>query len=162
MAAKDRHGLASGLLEVMWTHAQPEAVAVYVRDPVKGVYTVLSSRGFDPHKIQDLTSGQGAAGRCAATGKPVVNEAFPLEERSRLATPNTSAGLGQMAFPVRAGAEVLGVLEIIGGKTGADDDMLGLIADTAALALSRLQEQERATKLAQQAERLLSERDAFD
>lgn len=162
LAADDRHGLASGLLDVVWSHGKPAAVAVYVRDPATRAYTVLASRGMDPDRVHDLTSGQGAAGRCAATGQSVVNATLSDEEARRLAASAKRSGLAQVTLPMKNGAEVLGVLEVIGEGVDPGDTILGLAADAAALALSLLNEQTRAAKLAEQAERLLTERDGGD
>jgi GAF domain-containing protein len=117
------------------------SVALLTEDESELVFTTVVGAGSDTVAGMRLPSGQGIAGWVAMSGQPLV--VSDLQRDPRWAGAASDVGYTPQAIlaaPVATSERLLGVLEILDRsedrpEAAADLELLGLVADQAALAL---------------------------
>jgi GAF domain-containing protein len=117
------------------------SVALLTDDDSELVFTTVVGAGSDAVQGLRLPSGQGIAGWVAMSGQPLV--VSDLQRDPRWAGSAPSAGYTPtsiLAAPVATSERLLGVIEILDRsedrpEAAADLELLGVVADQAALAL---------------------------
>ena len=121
--------------------AQACSLALLTDDDSELVFTTVVGAGSDAVRGLRLPSGQGIAGWVAMSGQPLV--VSDLQRDPRWAGSATTTGYTPtsiLAAPVATSERLLGVIEILDRsedrpEAAADLELLGVVADQAALAL---------------------------
>lgn len=117
------------------------SLALLTDDDAELVFTTVVGAGSDAVRGLRLPSGQGIAGWVAMSGQPLV--VSDLQRDPRWAGTTAAAGYTPtsiLAAPVATSERLLGVIEILDRsedrpEAAADLELLGVVADQAALAL---------------------------
>jgi PAS domain S-box-containing protein len=119
---------------------------------------LVSQRGYPKQLSLDmpLDGEKGITVKAARTGKPILVSDIKKEEAYILGKPNM---LSELAVPMKARNEVLGVLNVESERLAAFDEddkkLLEILASHAAIAISNLRRQEQAKRLARKLEYLM-------
>jgi GAF domain-containing protein len=85
--------------------------AILLRNPKDGTLSIVASRGYDPDVVKTFRagSGQGVTGTVLATGEPQLVAETVGDPRYIQGVPEAES---EMAVPLHAGSEVIGVLDM--------------------------------------------------
>ena len=117
------------------------SLALLTEDDAELVFTTVVGAGSDAVRGLRLPSGQGIAGWVAMSGQPLVVTDLQRDPRwAGSATPAGYTPTSILAAPVATSERLLGVIEILDRsedrpEAAADLELLGVVADQAALAL---------------------------
>jgi len=122
--------------------AQACSVALLTEDDAELVFTTVVGAGAESTRGLRLPSGQGIAGWVAMSGQPLVVTDLERDPRwvGSAIPPTAYTPRSILAAPVATSERLLGVLEILDRsedrpEASADLELLGVVADQAALAL---------------------------
>ncbi|RMG98709.1 MAG: GAF domain-containing protein [Chloroflexi bacterium] len=132
-------------------------VGIFVRDPISGDAVLEAAMGAGTETLRPgeyrIPPGEGLIGKAIATGQTqIIND---TRENPEFVSPQKHVVLSELVLPVKAGSQILGVINIDSDRTGAfgQDDLalLSLIADQLAVALGKArlfsETQQRASEL---------------
>jgi GAF domain-containing protein len=132
--ALDRPSVLSSVQEIVTNLIGSEEMAIFETDPAQGRLTLLASTGIEPGPYQEISVGDGAIGRAAATGERVVrHEGGSLTEDGDAAL--------TACIPLKVAGRIVGVLAVFrllphkGSLDAIDIDLFDVLAAHAASAL---------------------------
>ena len=132
--ALDRPSVLSSVQEIVTNLIGSEEMAIFETDPARGRLTLLASIGIEPGPYQEISVGDGAIGRAAATGERVIrNEGGSLTEDGDAAL--------TACIPLKVAGRIVGVLAVFrllphkGALDAIDIDLFDVLAAHAASAL---------------------------
>jgi len=132
--ALDRPSVLSSVQEIVTNLIGSEEMAIFETDPARGRLTLLASIGIEPGPYQEISVGDGAIGRAAATGERVIrNEGGSLTEDGDAAL--------TACIPLKVAGRIVGVLAVFrllphkGSLDAIDMDLFDVLAAHAASAL---------------------------
>ena len=132
--ALDRPSVLSSVQEIVTNLIGSEEMAIFETDPARGRLTLLASIGIEPGPYQEISVGDGAIGRAAATGERVIrNEGGSLTEDGDAAL--------TACIPLKVAGRIVGVLAVFrllphkGSLDAIDIDLFDVLAAHAASAL---------------------------
>jgi GAF domain-containing protein len=132
--ALDRPTVLSSVQEIVTNLIGSEEMAIFETDAAQGRLTLLASMGIEPGPYQEVTIGEGAIGRAAATGERLIRQ-----EGGSL-TEDGDAAL-TACIPLNVAGRVVGVLAVFrllphkGSLDAIDIDLFDVLAAHAASAL---------------------------
>ena len=132
--ALDRPTVLSSVQEIVTNLIGSEEMAIFETDAAHGRLTLLASMGIEPGPYQEVTIGEGAIGRAAATGERLIRQ-----EGGSL-TEDGDAAL-TACIPLNVAGRVVGVLAVFrllphkGRLDAIDIDLFDVLAAHAASAL---------------------------
>jgi GAF domain-containing protein len=132
--ALDRPSVLSSVQEIVTNLIGSEELAIFEIDPAHGRLTLLASTGIEPGPYQEVSIGDGAIGRAAATGERLIRQ-----EGGSL-TEDGDASL-TACIPLKVAGRVVGVLAVFrllphkGRLDAIDIDLFDVLAAHAASAL---------------------------
>jgi len=132
--ALDRPTVLSSVQEIVTNLIGSEEMAIFETDAAHGRLTLLASMGIEPVLYQEVTLGEGAIGRAAATGERLIRQ-----EGGSL-TEDGDAAL-TACIPLNVVGRVVGVLAVFrllphkGSLDAVDIDLFDVLAAHAASAL---------------------------
>ena len=132
--ALDRPSVLSSVQEIVTNLIGSEEMAIFETDAGHGRLTLLASLGIEPGSYQEISMGEGAIGRAAATGERLIRQ-----EGGSL-TEDGDAAL-TACIPLKVAGRVVGVLAVFrllphkGRLDEIDIDLFDVLAAHAASAL---------------------------
>jgi len=132
--ALDRPSVLSSVQEIVTNLIGSEEMAIFETDPARGRLTLLASIGIEPGPYQEISVGDGAIGRAAATGERLIRD-----EGGSL-TEDGDAAL-TACIPLKVAGRIVGVLAVFrllphkGSLDAIDMDLFDVLAAHAASAL---------------------------
>ena len=132
--ALDRPSVLSSVQEIVTNLIGSEEMAIFETDPARGRLTLLASIGIEPGPYQEISVGDGAIGRAAATGERLIRD-----EGGSL-TEDGDAAL-TACIPLKVAGRIVGVLAVFrllphkGSLDAIDTDLFDVLAAHAASAL---------------------------
>jgi len=132
--ALDRPSVLSSVQEIVTNLIGSEEMAIFETDAARGRMTLLASMGIEPGAYQEISIGEGAIGRAAATGERLIRQ-----EGGSL-TDDADAAL-TACIPLTVAGRVVGVLAVFrllphkGRLDAIDIDLFDVLAAHAASAL---------------------------
>ena len=132
--ALDRPSVLSSVQEIVTNLIGSEEMAIFETDPARGRLTLLASIGIEPGPYQEISVGDGAIGRAAATGERLIRD-----EGGSL-TEDGDAAL-TACIPLKVAGRIVGVLAVFrllphkGWLDAIDIDLFDVLAAHAASAL---------------------------
>jgi GAF domain-containing protein len=132
--AVDRPTVLSSVQEIVTNLIGSEEMAIFETDAAHGRLTLLASLGIEPGPYQEVTIGEGAIGRAAATGERLIRQ-----EGGSLVEDGDAALTA--CIPLNVAGRVVGVLAVFrllphkGRLDAIDIDLFDVLAAHAASAL---------------------------
>jgi len=132
--AIDRPTVLSSVQEIVTNLIGSEEMAIFETDAANGRLTLLASTGIEPGPYQEISIGDGAIGRAAATGERLIRQ-----DGGSLTVAGDEALTA--CIPLKVGGRVIGVLAVFrllphkGRLDSVDLDLFDVLAAHAASSL---------------------------
>ncbi|MCU0663416.1 MAG: GAF domain-containing protein [Myxococcota bacterium] len=148
----DLYGATFELIQEIFGH---KTAAIFIKSKESNTLSIAAARGYDPEIVKRfrVSPGQGVTGYALSTGEPQLVAETISDPRY---IPGLGDAISEMSVPLRAGEEVIGVLDIESRDirfTSADLVLLSTFGEQIGTALRNLQLK---THLEERARRLVA------